>query len=468
VRSARSLSAAIPAALSSLGALCAVAALPGAADAATLSATPSNLTSVYSSAQPGDTVQLAAGSYSTFKGGSKAAPGVTVKAAPGANVTMAGAQFAGTSYITIQGVKFTSGVVIRDSAHHIVLDGDTFDGLGTATWEGRLSLNLGAHDNTVRNSHFGGGGCSDGVFVGQATKTTIGPGNEFSGLHQGSCAAHVDSIQLYTGPQTTITGNYFHDITTGIMAPNGTSGATLSNNVFVMTEYPYAAYFGWSASTTAVHNTITGGSLHFEDWTNGSDHPSAHTSGTVRDNVLAGGIQKIGVPSGALTQDYNLLSSGASGSHDLTGKPTFAGGANPTSYAGFALASGSAGKGNASDGTDRGIQVGATTPPTTTPTTPPTTPTEPADQPAKAVWTVPTNVRVGRAVTLDGTRSTGDGTLTCTWSFEDQSGATVWETATGCKLTKTFQNADTKYVKLTVRDADGDTDSSRQSFPVTR
>jgi PKD domain len=461
VRPARSLSAAVPAALSCLGALCAFAALPGAAGAATLNATPSSLSSVYAAAKPGDLVQLAAGSYPTFKGASKAAPGVTVRAASGATVTMAGAQFVGTSYITLQGVKFTSGVVIRDNANHIVLDGDTFDGLGTATWEGRLSLNLGAHDNIVRNSHFGNGGCSDGVFVGNATKNTIGPGNEFSAMHQGSCAEHVDSIQLYTGPQTTITGNYFHDITTGIMAPNGTSGATLTNNVFVMTEYPYAAYFGWSASTTAVHNTIVGGSLHFEDWTNGTDHPSAHTSGTVRDNVLAGGIQKIGVPTGALVQDYNLLSSGAAGSHDLTGTPTFVGGAKPTTYAGYALASGSKGKANASDGTDRGIKVGATTPPAAPPATPP------ADKPARAVWTVPANVRVGQAVTLDATRSTGDGTLTCTWSFEDQAGTKVWETATGCKLIKTFKNADTKYVKLTVRDADGDTNASRQSFAVT-
>jgi hypothetical protein len=466
VLTARSRSAALVAALSAGAA--SAAALPGAAGAATVNATPSSLSSVYSSAKPGDTIQLAAGSYSYFQGASKAAPGVTLKAASGAAVSMAGAAFAGTSYISIQGVRFTQGVVIRDNANHIVLDGDTFDGLGEATWEGRLSLNLGAHDNTVRNSHFGGGGCSDGVFVGVTSNTTIGPGNEFTGLKQGSCSAHVDPIQLYTGPTTMITGNYFHDNSTGIMAPNGTSGTTLTNNVFVMSEYPYAAYFGWAEKTTVTHNTIVGGSLHFEDWTDGTNHPSAHTSGTIRDNVLAGGLQKTGVPSGALVQDYNLLSSGASGSHDLTGSPTFSGGAKPTSRAGFALASGSLGRGNASDGSDRGIgATTGTTPPATPPTTPPVT-TPPADQPAKAVWTAPTGVRVGRAVTLDATRSTGDGTLTCTWSFEDQSGATVWETATGCKLTKTFQNADTKYVRLTVKDADGDTNTNRQSFTVAR
>ena len=71
-----------------------------------------------------------------------------------------------------------------------------------------------------------------------------------------------------------------------------------------------------------------------------------------------------------------------------------------------------------------------------------------------------------RRSTLDGTRSTGDGPLTCIWTFEDADGATVWETIAGCKLSKTFQAVDTKYVKLTVTDADGDTDSSKQSFAV--
>ena len=65
-----------------------------------------------------------------------------------------------------------------------------------------------------------------------------------------------------------------------------------------------------------------------------------------------------------------------------------------------------------------------------------------------------------------GRASTGDGTLTCTWSFEDSSGGTVYETATGCRINKTFTSTGTKYVKLTVRDADGDTDANQKSFSV--
>jgi hypothetical protein len=69
-------------------------------------------------------------------------------------------------------------------------------------------------------------------------------------------------------------------------------------------------------------------------------------------------------------------------------------------------------------------------------------------------------------VTLDGTNSDGDGPLACTWSFENEDGSIVWGTRTGCTIQMTFENADTKYVRLTVTDQDGDTDDNRQSFAV--
>ena len=69
--------------------------------------------------------------------------------------------------------------------------------------------------------------------------------------------------------------------------------------------------------------------------------------------------------------------------------------------------------------------------------------------------------------TLDGTRSTGDGPMSCTWSFENQNGSTVYETLTGCTLKKAFQTTGVKYVKLTVRDNDGDTNTNKQSFTVS-
>jgi hypothetical protein len=52
--------------------------------------------------------------------------------------------------------------------------------------------------------------------------------------------------------------------------------------------------------------------------------------------------------------------------------------------------------------------------------------------------------------------------------LENSSGTTIWETVTGCKIKKKFAIAETKYVTLSVRDADGDTNASRKSFAVAR
>jgi len=69
-------------------------------------------------------------------------------------------------------------------------------------------------------------------------------------------------------------------------------------------------------------------------------------------------------------------------------------------------------------------------------------------------------------VTLDGTGSSGDGPLACTWSFENQSGSAVYQTQEGCKIDFTFSEVGTKYVKLSVEDVEGDTDANKQSFAV--
>jgi hypothetical protein len=76
---------------------------------------------------------------------------------------------------------------------------------------------------TVRNSHFGGGGCSDGIQLtggGGGRPNVLIRGNEFANIKEGSCAEHADPIQFYGGIAT-ITGNYFHNNSTGIMSGDG-------------------------------------------------------------------------------------------------------------------------------------------------------------------------------------------------------------------------------------------------------
>ena len=76
-------------------------------------------------------------------------------------------------------------------------------------------------------------------------------------------------------------------------------------------------------------------------------------------------------------------------------------------------------------------------------------------------------MRVRTPVTLDGTGSRGNAPIACTWSFENADGSIVWDTATGCRLVKAFTSTGMKYVRLIVRDADGDTDAQRRSFSVS-
>ena len=266
-------------------------------------ATPSTLASVISAAQPGDTILLATGDYGTWTGGAKAAPGVTIKPAAGATPSL-GVNFGSSAsnlrlegFSQFQGGTLTnsSNITIADSIFRrpmgvsggtgIVFDGDTFDGLGTGINEGRLGFVRGAKV-TVRNSHFGGGGCSDGIMVsggGGAAPTVTIDRNVFDGLRQGSCAAHVDPIQFYGATGTVVTSNYFVNNSTGIMSPdcNG-SPLTATNNVFVSTGYHAAIIHGGGRDSTIAHNVMVGWALNVDSGNNGCATPR---NNVVRDNV---------------------------------------------------------------------------------------------------------------------------------------------------------------------------------------
>jgi hypothetical protein len=457
--------------------------VPAGAQAATLTATPSNLSSIFASAQGGDTITLAGGGYGTFTGGSKASP-VTVKPQSGATVTMGinfngannvrvegvtitSAQLQGTTKnVTIAGSRFTGSTVIRTvqmANANIVLDGNTHNNISpNGGYEGRITLpsrnENAASGVTIKNSLFSGG-LSDGIQNGSNGTQILS--NEFVNIRQGDPnIAHTDALQLYGSKNTVIRGNYFHNVEDGIMAPDGTDHEVIENNVFVTAGSQYSVTLGSDNGSVVRHNTMLRTGLRLQQ-KSGLPTPKGTV---VKDNILAGYTRE----AGTVDESYNLFTSGSgTGANDLRGTPAFVGGSAPATYAGYALASGSPGKANASDGKDRGaIVTGAA--PAPAPTNPTPANPAPADKPAVATWTAPTGVRVGQAVTLDGTRSTGDGTLKYTWSFENADGSTVWETRTGARVAMTFSVADTKYVKLTVTDADGDRSSSRKSFVVTR
>ena len=192
--------------------------------------------------------------------------------------------------------------------------------------------------------------------IGGAYGVRIGPGNEFTNMPQGSCAAHVDPIQIYGGSHTIITGNYFHnngDGSGGLMLGTYADYTTVSNNVFVCTcIYPYSIFAGSIDKSVIQHNTFAGGGWVRWEIFNGQS-PSGNL---VRNNIFTGGGGISTSTSGWGTNDHNL-NSDEPGVGNLKGRPVFVGGKKPKSYQGYRLARGSRGKGAASDGGDMGIRA---------------------------------------------------------------------------------------------------------------
>ena len=206
----------------------------------------------------------------------------------------------------------------------------------------------------VSNSLFKSG-CSDGFdMAGQPYGVQIGPGNEFTDLNQGGCDPnHVDPIQGLGSRYTLITGNYFHDNagSGGILSANEPN-LTVTNNVFASCCYPHSIVVKGAINNTYTHNVFIG-DISWE-----LDNDSRCGGGElVRDNVFTNRGIYFGVCTGTTyTASYNL-NCFCSGNNNITGTPVFVGGSRPTTYAGYRLAAGSAGKGAASDGTDMGIRV---------------------------------------------------------------------------------------------------------------
>jgi hypothetical protein len=465
-------------------------ALPAQASAADLHATPSTFASTFASAQGGDNVLLASGAYGSFDGGKKSSV-VTVKPEAGATVTMAGATFNASSNITVQGVSFgISQVVVSNGSTGITFVDDTWGAYNAGgSYEGRLSVVQGA-DVTVKNSHFGPGGCSDGIQVsggGGAAGVVTVDNTEFEGIMQGSCGPHADPIQLYGGVLT-LTDSYFHGNSTGIMSPDCNGAMPLvKNNVFISTGYHQSVIAGSDA--TIVHNVTVG-------WYLGAD--PGRCSGAVRNTTLRDNAGD------------TRLTGGDSNSHiDYNGTVSFVGGAGRCAYATAAP------KGTASDGTDIGLNDCGSTPfPPLPPSSPPPTDQSPLPPPPAAVqcndgidndrdgltdfpadpgcssatdttestnptadhqpsarFTVaPASPVIGQPVTFDATSSTCDDTP-CAYTLVDDgfdgSGGVQWPLGNGPTLSFTFRGVGTKNVRVTLTDADGDTDTTVKAISVT-
>lgn len=366
--------------------------IAGAAHAATLNATPSTFAAQVSASSSGDTILLATGSYGTWSGTSKA---ITIKADAGAAATMSPELSTGDANFTLDGltlngdsdpsgeididndvhdvtirnstitdtVKVTgdrSGPLLFDNVHFDAHVSDCAGGCLPALWIGPGGT---AHDTkiVVRNSLFTHSP-GDGIQAGSAFTVTD---SEFHVTNDGACdSCHTDSIQLFGGQAddgtgSTILRDYIHDGGTdsdGIVEFDGGGHHDIEDNV-IAREQLFGMDLGNDSASKVIHNTIV-----MANSRTGIDMTSKNTPGssgeTIRDNVIpsieftGGGCNCTATPA---AYDHNLIP-GAS-SPNIAGAPTFVGGSSPTTYAGFALASGSAGKGAASDGLDAGARI---------------------------------------------------------------------------------------------------------------
>lgn len=435
--------------------------LPATASAADLHATPATFSSVFAGAQGGDRVLLASGSYGTWGGGAKPAPGVTIAPESGASPTFSGGTF-GSSVrnITVQGITYTGPVTVTPpsgATMGLVFDGDTWGNVGTGGGEGRLSIVRGGLASgsgvQIKNSTFGPGGCSDGI-QDLSNGTEIGPGNEFRGIVQGNCSQHADAIQVYGADNTYIHDNYLHDNEQGIMSPDGPStGYRFVNNVIhTSTGYP-CMHIGDSNKGSITHNVCVNGPIRV--W--GGNQNVVSTDMVVQNNVA-----ELWVPDGCpgCTIDHNVT----------PGLVSFLGGVGRCAYAILSPITGS-------DGTPIGLADCAAGPPsdppptTPPPTTPPPTTPPPADATPTARFTSsPASPVTGQAVTFDASGSTcADTPCTYTWVDDgfDGAGGEQWPLGNGRTMSFTFHGAGIKNVRLTVADADGDTDATLHPITVT-
>jgi hypothetical protein len=351
--------------------------------------TGSNVATAVSSAVNGSTICLNAGNYGTVNLFNIQRSGfVTIQSVSGKTAVIA-PQVGNSSYIRMSSLSIagalqnscsrniewvgntvTEAITLTNSGCSgslaTVFDGNTFGSMGATTYEGRLSLIYGS-GITVKNNTFGPAGASDGIFMGgNVSNVDIGPNNKFTGIQEALCGTvHCDAIQGYgAGSGISIHGNLFEAGDTFIMMPDGSSGVSVTNNVFNGNAVSYIdkIQFGSASSPVFQHNTLLNVRASFD-----SKSGSAATSNAlVENNVVANGSSfKMSGGSGCSSCTFrsNMFNSSSlsNGSSVLIGTPIFSGGSAPTTLAGFALASNSPGRLAASDGTDLGAIISGST-----------------------------------------------------------------------------------------------------------
>lgn len=227
-----------------------------------------------------------------------------------------------------------------------------------------LDANGAAHTFTISNGTIDDGS-SDGIRFGGSAGGIV-DGVYFANIEENThTSCHTDSIQVYGGQNITVRDSYFFANNVGFAIYDGSANVNVINNIFdnglgeTQRPWPLELYSVTTAlveHNTLAHRTSCGsdGCALIDVTYKSVDDPSAGV--VIRNNIASGIDSSINGNSSQYTSTFNLLRSGASGSN-VSGAPTYVGGTNPTTVAGFALTGGSLGKNAASDGADIGADV---------------------------------------------------------------------------------------------------------------
>ena len=252
----------------------------------------------------------------------------------------------------------------------IVIDGNNFTNTRPSWSEGKIGIvevnGVILRNNLIQGQSTNNGG--DGIQTGGSLNNVIiGPGNHFKNIRQAPCestpgAPHCDAIQFVSDcPNCQIIGNWFDDVEVVLQHHDATTPVIFKNNLITNAVQMWCYSTPGSCSNAVIdHNTFYNVS-NFISWGMTGGGVSDTTGLVARNNILIGttvGPATCNTPSCTFTN--NLCQTSGQCSFNTTNTtiatPTFVGGApaSITTWGGWKLAPGSAGKGTATDGLDRG------------------------------------------------------------------------------------------------------------------
>ena len=365
---------------------------------------------------PGITITSAPGATVTFNSG------MTLNLSTVQNFTLDGTGAGGTMTVSGQLDLETSGDALLNKALNLTFQNLTFAAGADVLISGPENSNITLNRNVfIDSNHSCASGSQSGlseILLNYATATTTTPSgltvensvfvastdlwnpggamqtaapistlnNVFTGYlaHAGPGCTHIDTEQAFSGVPGfssvgTFAGNLCFDDFGCLMAFDGISLTSITDNVCFNMEQACAIMYADTPGSTVDHNVQLAGGAD-PGLCNTMNQPNAAPVACTVGNVFENGT-KSGYPSSSVeTLTNNVSSAGpsltvavATNSHNLypgasspniSGTPTFAAGAQPTTWAGFGLTAGSTGHAAGLVGLDVGIRLSAGGPPT--------------------------------------------------------------------------------------------------------